>query len=466
MDALDVEELELELFPSASRDLQSESEAEEEESGPGVVDDDAAWTDSDNEVLEVDLMRKNSSRKLRKRGNERNISAEEYERRLRQRFESTKSGRPSWASKALLEVKESGNNYSDDEEIEESEKVFQSSSALTLSASSANLTPEHLQISRVKDANQQCYSQGVIEAVEFHPKKPLLMTAAGDGRMNLFHVDGVHNPKVGGVVIEKFPILNAQFSPKSGSQVVMTAKKKKHYYIFDTETQKISKISGIRGRSDRFNERVRFSSDGEIMAFHGDQGYVNLVSTRTHSLLGSVKMNGGVRDIQFPQNGREMVTYSTNGEVYIWDIAQRKCITTFIDQGAIHGRCLAVDSSDEYLACGSDSGVVNLYTYSNIHSQTSQSLSPLKSFMNLSTAIHTIQFNHDSNIMAIASNTKRDALKMIHIPSKRVFTNWPTSKTPLAYVQAVAFSPNGGYCAIGNDAGKILLYRIKHYAQC
>jgi U3 small nucleolar RNA-associated protein 18 len=35
--------------------------------------------------------------------------------------------------------------------------------------------------------------------------------------------------------------------------------------------------------------------------------------------------------------------------------------------------------------------------------------------------------------------------------------------TPLHYVSAVAFSPSSGYITIGNDRGKALLYRLKHY---
>jgi U3 small nucleolar RNA-associated protein 18 len=52
---------------------------------------------------------------------------------------------------------------------------------------------------------------------------------------------------------------------------------------------------------------------------------------------------------------------------------------------------------------------------------------------------------------------------MVHVPSKRVFANWPTDKTPLGYVQCLAFSPGGRYLGIGNDKGKALLYKVKHF---
>ena len=50
-----------------------------------------------------------------------------------------------------------------------------------------------------------------------------------------------------------------------------------------------------------------------------------------------------------------------------------------------------------------------------------------------------------------------------HVGARSVFSNWPTSKTPLGYVQGAAFSPHSAYAAIANDKGKVLLYRLNHY---
>jgi len=44
-----------------------------------------------------------------------------------------------------------------------------------------------------------------------------------------------------------------------------------------------------------------------------------------------------------------------------------------------------------------------------------------------------------------------------------IFSNWPTSKSPLHYVHSTAYSPNSGYLAIGNARGRVLLYRLHHY---
>ena len=126
---------------------------------------------------------------------------------------------------------------------------------------------------------------------------------------------------------------------------------------------------------------------------------------------------------------------------------------------------------------------------------------PLKTVLNLSTALDTLSFNHDSQMMVMASRLKRDALRwgtvvgpvrrlhgarvrecasccvwslihlcyltrrVVHVPTMTVFSNWPTSKSPLHYVHSTAFSPHSGYLAIGNARGRVLLYRLHHYSK-
>lgn len=84
--------------------------------------------------------------------------------------------------------------------------------------------------------------------------------------------------------------------------------------------------------------------------------------------------------------------------------------------------------------------------------------------MNLTTRIDELRFSPDSQMLALASRMKKDAMRVVHVPSLTVFSNWPTSKTPLQYVSAIDFSPNCGYLAIGNARGRVLLYRLHHYA--
>lgn len=126
----------------------------------------------------------------------------------------------------------------------------------------------------------------------------------------------------------------------------------------------------------------------------------------------------------------------------------------------------ALAASSHNLAVGSESGVVNLYSE---HSHTARMghndfrKDPLKSIMNLHTSADSVRFNHDGQMLAMSTRREKHGMKILHVPSRSVFSNWPTSKTPLNYVWSMDFSPQSQFMAIGNDKGKCLLYRFQHY---
>ena len=108
----------------------------------------------------------------------------------------------------------------------------------------------------------------------------------------------------------------------------------------------------------------------------------------------------------------------------------------------------------------STSGVVNIYKRSN--DQLANRLhTPMKELMHLTTTVDNLRINHDSQILAMSSRDKKDSLrlvnttifllmvnsrfcKQVHLPSCTVFSNWPTSSTPLRHVSTCDFSKNSG----------------------
>ena len=128
----------------------------------------------------------------------------------------------------------------------------------------------------------------------------------------------------------------------------------------------------------------------------------------------------------------------------------------------------SLSASFNSLAVGAESGVVNLYSEHEKQRVNSmldggQSKKPLKSIMNLHTSADFVRFNTDGQILAMSTQREKHGLKLVHVPTKTVFSNWPTAKTPLGYVWSMDFSPQSKFLAVGNDKGKCLLYKINHY---
>jgi len=156
------------------------------------------------------------------------------------------------------------------------------------------------------------------------------------------------------------------------------------------------------------------------------------------------------------------LSLAEDSEIYVWDIAQRKCLKRWKDEGGFGSRLLSGDPNGRYLAIGASSGIVNIY--GSNETVGADKPKPLKSIGNLTTAISTLRFNPDSQLLAMASNVKKDQMRLVHLPSMTAFSNWPTSGTPLGHVSSIDFAPESKYVAIGNSRGRVLLYHLRDTA--
>ncbi|KAI8826861.1 WD40-repeat-containing domain protein [Fimicolochytrium jonesii] len=410
----------------------------------------AAWSDDDD--VPVNIIDSKRLRKLRLDYSEKVLTGKEYEQRLRQQFVKMHPT-PQWATIKLRD-QENGGSSSDD-----LLRILRTSMGIVDKGRQAKqLSPESLDIVRMKDANQMAYSQSVVQSIEFHPTAPVLLTCGYDKTLRLFQIDGRINPKIQSIHIKDLPLHTAHFSP-DGKEVVMTGKRK-FFYSYDVEKGVVMRVPGIRGRDETSLAQSYISPNNKYIVFLGRDGYIILVSKDTKQWIGNLKMNGRIVAVQFSADGESMYSLGGDGEIYIWNLETRKCTHRFFDEGCVKATCLAVSSTD-LIATGSDTGVINIYSpsaYLNTPHPT-----PLKTILNLTTPITSLLFSPDSQILAMASRDKKDALKLLHVPTRRVFLNWPTGMTPLGYVNSVAFSPGGGYLAVGNDKGRVGLWRLAAY---
>ncbi|GAB5588707.1 U3 snoRNP protein [Umbelopsis nana] len=434
-----------------------------------------AWEDKDDFALQVSLVGTDRTKKLRETEDEDVVSGVEYEQKLRRQFEKVHPV-PSWATLPSLRetrkrrskvVDGSDSDYSDEEEqhsdFEDDDDVNMMRSThgiLDKRRAAKKLPPKDLSVIRLKNANQMSYSQATISTVQFHPNSQVMMTAGLDKTLRLFQIDGKVNHKIQSMYFEDMPIHRSAFHP-DGDHIVATGRRK-YYYIYDVQSGTVDKSKGIWGRDDKSLEQFSISPCGKYIAFLGRDGYIILVSFKTKQWIANLKMNGSVHSVDWSADGKYIWGIGIDGEVYQWDIAQRECVHKWMDDGAFKPSALAVSPNEDYYAVGSKSGIVNVYgrevLRTDVHKPT-----PLKALGNLTTRIQEVKFNHDSQLMGISSNRKRDQFRLVHLPSLTVFSNWPTAATPLSYVSSFDFSPRSGYLAIGNDKGRVLLYRLNHY---
>ncbi len=236
-------------------------------------------------------------------------------------------------------------------------------------------------------------------------------------------------------------------------------------------------------------EHLKLSPCGRYIGLIGSVrkggGVVNIHSTATAQWIAQVRVDGrgGVADFAWWRNGEGLTAVNLNGEVSEWDSQLNRIVARWKDAGGVGTTILRLGGStersalggDRWVAIGSNSGIVNVYdrskwanTYASLlaaKGDTSTAIpqrpEPNRALDQLVTSISHIEFAPDGQFLAMASETKKDALRLVHLPSCTVYRNWPTQSTPLGRVTSVAISPNSEYLAIGNDRGRIRLWQIQ-----
>ncbi|CAI5462688.1 unnamed protein product [Closterium sp. Yama58-4] len=362
-----------------------------------------------------------------------------------------------------------------------------------------------------------------IQSLSWHPNGQLLLCGSMDGRVRFVHVDGEENPELQSIYFENVLVRTAAFTA-DGTQVVVAGRNGRNanrgyatgeafngYHVYDIGAGRVARVDGIIGRPKRDPPLTRFSlsPDGGKAAFLSRDGFIVLVSLKSRQWMGNLKLNGSVSSVCFAPavpsdtaaaaggadgssggpsgqsltGEHQMLATGSDGEIYHFDMRMMRCIHRRADDGCVKGTAIAASPDGRHFAAGSDSGVVNLYDrpaflrsgpFGSISTAeeagvatggwSRDSEKPLqRAFMNLTTEIDSLSFNHDGRIVALSSREQRDALRLVHVPSRSVFFNWPTERTALQFVHAVEFSPHSGYLAVGNRRGKVLLFRLRHY---
>ncbi|KAJ0243472.1 U3 small nucleolar RNA-associated protein 18 [Hirschfeldia incana] len=410
----------------------------------------AAWEDEEEKEMSIDIATVNRLRKLRKEENEGLISGSEYISRLRAHHAKLNPG-TEWARTDSQIIDGDSSDEDDDD-------VLRTNEDLVVKSGGSKLCSGLLEYTQLADANIADPSNAPINSVQFHQNAQLLLTAGLDRRLRFFQIDGKRNTKIQSIFLEDCPITKAAFLP-NGSQVIVSGRRK-YFYSFDLEHAKFDKIGPLVGREEKSLERFEVSQDSKTIAFIGNEGYILLVSTKTKELTGTLKMNGSVRSLAFSDDGKQLLSSGGDGQVYVWDLRTMKCLYKGVDEGSTCGTSLCSSPSGALFASGTDRGIVNIYKKAEFLGGKRK---PIKTVENLTSMIDFMKFNHDGQILAIISKMNKNSVKLVHVPSLTVFSNWPPPKKTMDHPCCLDFSPGSGFMAMGNAKGKVLLYKLNHY---
>ncbi|XP_064481583.1 U3 small nucleolar RNA-associated protein 18 homolog [Ornithodoros turicata] len=369
---------------------------------------------------------------------------EQYSELLKKRFKKV-MGAPKWA-----EQKEEERS---DEEDEMLTRIG------TFVGKSTSLPQTNIDIHRRTHLNKEAKGKAILKAVEFHPKSQVAVVAGVSSTATIFQVDEKTNPKIQSVHFQNFPIHCAHFS-HNGEELLVGSTEYSHLNTYDMMVGTTMQTRFPKRLNVSTTKRFYVSPDGKHLLLCGRFGEVHILASKSKECIGTLKMNGDVRAIAFNEDGSVMYTHG-GSEVYVWDMKARQCLHRFYDHGCILGTALATSPNGQFLATGSDSGVVNIYETGDL--LKSRSPNPLKAVMNLTTEVTQLKFNSTSELLVMNSSHKRSGTKLVHFPSMTTFSNFP-GRHDLKFPNCIDISPHSGYLAVGNNVGTAYLFRVKHYS--
>ncbi|XP_077386008.1 U3 small nucleolar RNA-associated protein 18 homolog [Festucalex cinctus] len=433
--------------------LQSDEETEARLRPPSIKR--AAWVDEDDELEEeVDMKHRFRSNLMRGHAEAR-MSKKKLQQRMREKFQKSMGGAPSWA---VSGGKKSAKDDDDEEEEDEDDLLRRTGNFV---ASSDSLASGILRMKKCCNANAARPSSDRLTSVQFHPSAQVVLTAGLDCSLSLFQVDGKTNGKIQSVHLDRFPIHKARFICH-GDAIVATSPRNKMFYVYDMMEGRVTSVEHVRGLQEPRVKEFCVCPEGGALLLTGTRGYLHMLTLKTKEVVSSMKLNGEVVGVAMSGDGSKVFANSEDGEVYVWDARSSRCVSRFVDHGCVASTAIAASADGRYLACGSQAGVVNVYSQEAC--LNSANPTPLKAIMNLLTPATALTFNPSAEILAIASRHQDEAAKLVHIPSLSVFSNFPVSKRKFVYrASCMDFSPHSGFFSLANNKGHAPLFRLLHY---
>jgi U3 small nucleolar RNA-associated protein 18 len=462
-----------------------------------------AWEDSDDERLSISLATVSQLRKFRIAEGEDVVNGTEYTRRLRQQYLQLYP-HPEWAREAegrpikrrRRSSASSGSSASDESGLEDSdpsalplEKFLRDASSFNTAASAKRrkLKPEVLGIQRSRDIPGR-HSRGVT-SLAFHPKYPILLSSSASSILHLHHIAPTAyptpNPSLASVQLRGTPIYRCQFLGPDGDEIII-AGRRRYFHSWNLASGVVKKVSQFygHGQEQKTTERFRASPCGRYIGFIASVrrggGMLNILSAGSMQWVAQAHIDsrGGIVDFAWWSDGEGMTMLGGDGTIAEWSMSTRKGVGIWRDAGSVGSTVIALGGrggpqqlgGDRWVSVGSNTGIVNVYDRNNLVKPSTSAddeieivpaPEPNRTFEQLTTEITSVVFSPDGQLLAFVSEKKRDALRMVHLPSLTVYRNWPTQKTRLGLIAAVAFSTQSDMLAVANEKGKIRLWDIR-----
>lgn len=414
----------------------------------------AKWIDEEDEKVKVNLNKKNHLKKLKKDNKETEITAGEYQERIRDYYKKIVSS---------SEIYKWAEESTESTQTNDLEALLQTNKAITekKTLNEVNILPI---IKMPKITKEGGSHSSIVTSLNFHPiEHNIVLTTGLDKKVKLFHINDSDNKSALNQTLNTLdmPIFSAKFI--SNEEIIISGRRK-HYFIYDIPKAKLERYDGhLATTSYNITSLEKCFVGNNSYAFGDDKGNVFLYDSINKRFKYDIKIQGTVNSLCFDKNGLNVYIVGDQSDIYLFDIRKyRSCINKVSDYGNFYTNYMEISNDNNYLATGSKNGFVNIYSVDDIRllPNDAEEMKPIKIIDNLTTSCEFLKFNRESSILGMCSKWKKHALKLVNLSTMTVYSNFPSYKDNIKYPFCFDFNSEDKYLSIGNDEGNALLFKI------
>ncbi|KAK6047101.1 hypothetical protein COOONC_15395 [Cooperia oncophora] len=165
-----------------------------------------------------------------------------------------------------------------------------------------------------------------------------------------------------------FPITSMSLL-QGGCSLVCGSTRQEYLMKYDLEQGAVMQLRLPKCVPHQNVGRFATSKDGSLLAMIARNAQVYVLSSSSMELVKTLSAPTDVTSVQFlPGSNREIWAMTERGEVIIWNLNGSQHL--FRDEGAVRGTKIRLSGDGNKVACGSSTGIVNVYDAADVRNST------------------------------------------------------------------------------------------------
>ena len=284
---------------------------------------------------------------------------------------------------------------------------------------------------------------GTVRSVAYSPVNPLVLASGGDSRAVMLW--DLQNDTVTTLGSHADTVNAVAFSPDG--QLLASGGDDYACKLWDVQLKRrVATFEHIVDRSRTQIKAVDFSADGHLLATAGID--VKLWNVQTRAEIGTLKHGQWVFALAFSPDGQLLATADETGQVSVWDVQRQQIVTQFTgDATSVYSVKFSPDG--QVFAGAGYAGEIGLWKVENWERLGT---------LSVGATVFAIDFSSDSTTLA---STGYESVNLWTVDTGEKLTSLTGH---LGWVNAAAFSPDGGTLISGGNDERLRLWDVTPYA--